>query len=637
MENKIVTNFYSKYMTLFKNKALLFVTACLFQATALIAQETKPEWSVKTGDFFSNAIFLQQSDAGVLIVSSDGGLTGIDPVKKTKIWELPEIKGITEDQFQLLAGTQYIMVEYQKSMAIAKNKTVIIIDSHTGTIAYNSKDEEIKVRNTRIMPALQGILIEGVKDSRYFIGFLDFAKSSVTWTKDFGKVKTGGFGIGALKRAVKSYTESIFKAEPLVDPSGKLIFSNDETVYCVNGITGATEWEKVFKDDVTAFLFSEDKKQLFVVYDDKLELVETATGKNLYDKPLKPGGKINDIQALGNANIIMHDDGFNIMEADGKFRWKKDASTGNTTSVWPVDGGYVALEQTEKGGKITRVTNEGKEMWDESLGDPIFTVLPISNGVIYITTEKANILSYEKGKDVWKKDIKIKGTPAFGVDVAKKLVYVYSNDALSMFNLNDGTYREIVPELKLKDYDDEKELAVIEPRAGGIFIHTNQNIAFVKEDGSVLYNKYFKEAGLSKGARGLLKVLGAATSVAGTTYGLSGLGKPQDWEVKQTGANTYQVDSKQMRAGSAVAEGGSAVFQAAQARYFATKAAKNTVYILSKWDAGNGLVISEKDNGNEIKRIVFNDKTPQYVVDEADFMLYVIVDGKELRAYDIKK
>ncbi|MCX6317042.1 MAG: hypothetical protein NTW29_07115 [Bacteroidetes bacterium] len=624
-------------MNMFKNRILPFAAGCIFSVSSLFAQETPSEWSVKTGDFFSNAIFLHQSDAGTLIVSSDGSLIGIDPVKKTKIWELPEIKGIKEDQFQVLAGTQYVMVEYQKSMAIAKNKTVIIIDSHTGAIAYNSKDEEIKVRNTRIMPSLQGILIEGVKDSRYFIGFLDFAKSAVTWTKDFGKVKTGGFGIGALKRAVKSYTESIFKAEPLVDPNGKLLFSNDEILYCVNGITGVTEWEATFKDDVTAFLFSETKQQLFVVYDDKMELIETATGKPLYEKPLKPGGKINDIQALGNANIIMHSDGFNIMEANGKFRWKKDASSGNTSSVWPVNDGFIALEQTEKGGKITKVSNEGKELWDESLGDPIFTVLPISNGVIYITTEKANILSYEKGKDVWKKDIKIKGTPAFGVDAAKKLVYVYSNDALSMFNLNDGTYKELAPELKLKDYDDEKELAVIEPRAAGIFIHTNQNIALVKEDGQIVYNKYFKEAGLSKGARGLLKALGTVTAVAGTTYGVAGLGKPQDWEVKQTGANTYQVDSKQMRAGSAVADGGSAVFQAAQARFFATKSAKNTVYILSKWDAGNGLVISEKDNGNELKRIVLNDKTPQYVVDEADFMLYVIVDGKELRAYDIKK
>lgn len=628
-----------KYMHIRKIKALALSLSLisLLSVSAVSAQETTPEWSVKTGEMFSNAIFLQQSDAGMLIVSTAGSLIGIDPAQKTKKWELSEIKGVTEDQFQVLTGTQYIMVEYQKSMSIGKNKTVIIVDSYTGIIAYNSKDDDIKVRNTRIMPALKGILIEGVKDSRYFIGFLDFAKSTVTWTKDFGKVKTGGFGIGALKRAVKSYTESIFKAEPLVDPNGKLLFSNDEILYCVNGQTGATEWESTFKDDVTAFLFSEDKKQLFVVYDDKLELVDGGTGKPVYEKPLKPGGKINDIQALGNANIIMHEDGFNIMEANGKFRWKKDASSGNTSSVWPVNDGFIALEQTEKGGKITKVSMEGKELWDESLGDPIFTVLPISNGVIYITTEKANILSYEKGKDVWKKDIKIKGTPAFGIDRAKKLVYVYSNDVLSVFNLGDGTYKEIVPELKLKDYDDEKELAVIEPRSGGIFLHTNQNIAFIKDDGQVLYNKYFKEAGLSKGARGLLKALGTVTSVAGTTYGLAGIGKPQDWEVQQTGANTYQVDSKQMRTGSAVAEGGSAVFQAAQARFFATKSAKNTVYVLSKWDAGNGLIISEKDNGNEIKRIVLNDKTPQYVVDEADFMLYVIVDGKELRAYDIKK
>ena len=78
------------------------------------------------------------------------------------------------------------------------------------------------------------------------------------------------------------------------------------------------------------------------------------------------------------------------------------------------------------------------------------------------------------------------------------------------------------------------------------------------------------------------------------------------------------------------------MYSFAQARYFATQSAKNTVYILSKWDEGTGLVVVDKDSGNELKRIVFNDKTPQYVVDEADYKVYVIVNGKELKAYSLK-
>lgn len=128
----------------------------------------------------------------------------------------------------------------------------------------------------------------------------------------------------------------------------------------------------------------------------------------------------------------------------------------------------------------------------------------------------------------------------------------------------------------------------------------------------------------------LIPVAGAGTAVAG-------LAKPQDWQVKEKNANTYEITSRQIEAGNNISQGGDAIYSFAQARYYATKSARNTVYILTKWDEGTGLAVVEKDNGNEINKIAFNDKTPQYIVDEADYKVYVIVGGKELRAYDLKK
>lgn len=624
-------------------KKILFAAMFVIAASGAVAQKTTPDFTINTGNFITQANFLKQSDIGMLIVSTPSGLTGIDPRKKDKAWEVKDVKNIQEDEFKIIEGTQYVMVEFQKDLALQKNKTVAIIDSYTGKVAYNSRDEDIKVRNTRIVPELKGLFIEGVKDGQYFIGFLDFATSSVTWTKAFGKIKTGGIGIGALKRVIKSHTESVFNVTPVVDASGNFIFSNKENVYCVNGKTGKEVWSTEFKDDITDFILTKDKKDLFVVYDDKMEKVEAATGKGAYDKAIKLDGKVNGFTPLENgAYVVMHSDGFNILEPNGSFRWKKDASVGDISRVWQTADGFVALEQTEKDGKIFKVSSEGKKIWDEKLSDPIYTVQPVSNGVIYITTEKANILSYEKGKDVWKKDIKIKGNPAFGIDKEKGKVYVYSNKSLSSFNLNDGTYTPIAEELKLKDYNDDKELAVIEPRGENVLVYTNQNVALVKPDGSVVYNKYFTEAGLSKGARGLLKGLGAAAQVGGAATAVAGLGKPQDWKIKdsytdpKTNAQVYEVTSKQMETGGAVYQGGDAMYSFAQARYYATKTTQGTVYVLSKWDEGTGLVVVDKETGNEVKRIVFNDKTPQYIVDEADYKVYVLVGGKALNAYSLK-
>jgi hypothetical protein len=69
------------------------------------------------------------------------------------------------------------------------------------------------------------------------------------------------------------------------------------------------------------------------------------------------------------------------MDANGKFCWKKDASSGNTSSVWPTNDGFIALEQTEKGGKITKVRPEGKELWDESFLRGYFSETGYSKGI----------------------------------------------------------------------------------------------------------------------------------------------------------------------------------------------------------------------------------------------------------------
>jgi outer membrane protein assembly factor BamB len=608
-----------------------------------LAQKTTPEWTVDVGGMIAQANFMEQTDAGMLVVCTPTKIIGINPRTKAMAWETKEIRNVQQEEYKPINGTQYFMVEFQKETSLKKNKTVAIFDSYSGKMVYNSRDEDIKVRNTRIMPQMKGLLIEAEKDGKYFIAFLDFAQSQVTWSKELGEVKKGGFGIGALVRAVKSQIETIFKVAPVVDDNGNLVLASKDRVFCINGKTGATLWEKEFKDNITDFIFTTDKKGLFVVYDDRLDRVEVASGKLAYDKPLKLDGKVNGILPYNNEYILMHSDGFNILNDAGEFRWKKDASVGNVGYVWPIADGFITVELAEDKGKIFKVTAEGKKKWDESLSDAIYKVEPIANGVIYITTKKANILNYEKGKDVWAKDIKIKGNPAFGVDEAKHVVYVFSNKTLSAFNLADGTYKVIAEDLKLKDYDDDKEMAKVEVRAEGIFISTNQNAALVKEDGNVVYNKHFTEAGLSKGARRLLGTLGAVASVAGTATAVAGLAKPQDWKVRdtyydpKTNTQVIEVTSRQMETGAAVAGGGDALYAFSQNRYFATQSAKNTVYILSRWEEGTGLVVIDKGTGNEIKRIVFNDKTPQYVVDETDYKVYVIVSGKELRAYDLKK
>ncbi len=624
-------------------KKIIYLTALLAVCTVKGWAQTSPEWTVDVGSMVMQANFIEQTDVGMLVICTPTKTIGINPRTQKMAWETNEIRNVMQEEYKPIAGTQYFMVEFQKSTSLKKNKTVAIFDSYTGKIVYNSRDEEIKVRNTRIMPQMRGLLIEAEKENKYFVAFLDFASSQVLWSKELGETKSGGFGIGALRRAIKSQIESIFIVPPVVDDNNGLIMANKDVVYCVDTRTGKERWNKEFKNSVTDFIFSPDRKELYVVYDNRMDKVQAATGKLLYPEPIKVDGKINGLIPYGDQYILTHSGGFNIIDNQGNFRWKKDASVGNIAYVWPVADGFIATEQEETRGQVFKVNSEGKKIWNESLSDPIYTVQPLNNGVLYLTTKKANILNYEKGKDIWPRDIKIKGNPAFGIDREKKTVYVFSNKTLSTFNLNDGSYKVIAEDLKLKDYDDDKEMARVESRPEGIFIQTNQNVALVQENGNVVYNKYFTEAGLSKGMRTLLGTLGAAATVAGAATAIGGLTKPNELRVKdtyydsKTNTQVIEVTSKQIETGAAISGGGDALYTFAQNRYFATQSAKNTVYILSRWDGGSGLVVVDKATGNEVKRIMFNDKTPQYIVDEAEYKVYVIVGGKELRAYDLKK
>ena len=49
---------------------------------------------------------------------------------------------------------------------------------------------------------------------------------------------------------------------------------------------------------------------------------------------------------------------------------------------------------------ITWVTFDGKDKWSEKIKGGLILAEPTDKGVMYVTSERANILTFEKGKDV---------------------------------------------------------------------------------------------------------------------------------------------------------------------------------------------------------------------------------------------
>jgi PQQ-like domain len=613
--------------------------ACITFSFAVNAQKTEPIFEISAGNVANNAKFIVQAATGELIAGNEFKIFAIDAEKKTVIWENKEFLGLDEDDITVIEGTPFIKIERQKMLSVGKNKNTYIIQARDGKIVYDSKDEGIKVRSTLIVPQLGGLLIEIVKDGFLSVSLVDFATAKELWTVPLAKEKSGGIGIGALKRAVKSFTASAFNVAPIVDQSKNLLLVNKKEVFCINK-AGTLAWKKEYDDAVDDAYLSADGKSVFIGYKKYIDKITTENGSSTLAEPIKMRDALNGISPMNNDYLVYNEAGVNIMDANGNMKWKKDCKLGNITQVKFTANGILAIEAVKDDETVFYwLSNEGKEVWNQKVDGGLILAEPTEKGVMYVTTERANTLTYEKGKDVWNKDIKIKGTPNFGVDAKAKTVYVFAKEKVHAFNFNDNTYKLIAEGLELKKFDDEKEAAIVDVRneGGKLVISTNQNVAAVQTaDGKVLYNNYFKDIGSTK--KKLMRFAGGAMSVYGAGRELSGLGNTgmgmgnalvnNDDKQLNKGVNQYA-------SGVAINEAGNDLYAEASKRYLATQATKDNLYILSEMPEGNGMLVWNKDKGEIAKKITFSDTTPKYVVDEAADRVYVIV-GNVIKAYDLK-
>ncbi len=605
------------------------------------AQKTEPVFEISAGNVINNTKFLIQASTGELITGNAFKLFAIDPVKKEMIWENKDFLGLDEDEISVIDGTPYIKIERQKTLAISKNKNTVIIQARDGKIVYDSKEEGIKVKNTLILPQLGGLLIENIKDGFLSVTLVDFATAKELWTVPLARQKTGGIGIGALKRAIKSYTNSAFNVPPQVDAAGNLVLVNKKEIFGINK-AGTLAWKKEYDDNVDDAYMSADGKSLFIGYKKYIDKLNTENGSSLLAEPIKMRDELNGIAPYGNDYLVYNEKGLNIMDAAGNMKWKKDSKLGDITQVKYTENGILAMETKEDDETVFHwVDNNGEEVWNEKVKGGLMLAEPTEKGVMYVTNERANILTYAKGKDVWNRDIKLKGVPNFGIDTKSKTLYAFAKDKLHGFNFTDVSYRLVAEDLDLKKFNDEEERAILDVRndGGKLIISTNQNVAAVQTgDGKLLYNNYFKDIGNTK--KKWLRVAGAAMAIGGAAMDVNQISKGNftiTQTMDQSGkpiANNYTATLNN-QTGTAVNSLGNDLYFAAKKRYLASQATKDNLYILSEMPEGNGMLVWNKDKGEILKKITFTDTTPQFVVDEATDMVYVVV-GNVIKAYSLK-
>ena len=153
-----------------------------------------------------------------------------------------------------------------------------------------------------------------------------------------------------------------------------------------------------------------------------------------------------------------------------------------------------------------------------------------------------------------------------------------------------------------------------------------------------MYHGYFKSPSQS----GFVKVLSGAIAVASTGLAMAhaakaGMNRTNSYGDTNDLSNYNDYGKENKRAADMFASIGDAAFDLMSKRFKATAATENAQFILTKLDAGVGLVKVNKDTGKVDKEIVLKDKKPEYQVDEIAGVLYYKANDKTIYAYDLQK
>lgn len=612
-------------------------TALLFIVMATISYGTQaqhPEWTQPMGDALNKVQWMQQSDFGMVICGTKFGIYAIDNKTGKELWvnkDIPITANTSTQNF--ISGVPLMLIEYT---TLLNKPRACIINILNGKLFYHSKDDGGKVAGSTVLNAADGILLEVIKDKEQILRFIDFGTAGEKWSISLGKEK-GGIGLGAMVR--KFGAVSFLLQEPQVMADGNILLARQNEMKSVNPQDGKVVWSFAMKKNIDNYCVSTDGKLIFTGSNDKFEVIDATKGTSFLNKTLKLKGNFNNIMPYETNYLVMHTGGFNIWDVSKMgFKWDKEKSIGNIQEITVCPNGFAGIEHGAKDSHIYFMDKEGKKLWDEKLDEDVLFTIPTKKGLWYITTNRSNVLSFEKGKDLWRRSVKLKGTPAMAFDKDAKKVIIYADRALYAFDVENVNMTVLNENIKFKDLG-ETDLVSLEVRTPGYLITTSQNNCLIDKTGKILVNDYYKEVGLSRGVKAGFGIVGLGTAF----FGMASLGTDilgQNSLDPLTNLAESQNTSDVVKAYSNVSttqvafEASGAMLILANSRHQASLATRDNRYILTKFNDGTkGLLKLNKDTGKEEKRFLFKDNDPTYVVDEVDNKLYLVEKEKNILCF----
>lgn len=587
--------------------------------TTLQAQDVAPKWKTEVG---SNAKWMKILPTGAVLISTNTALVCFDAGTQQKLWETKTLAEVPKETFTEIDGTPFAIFESTNPLKSLKAQTTIV-DYMTGRVIYNNLEANVSVREKTPLLDMGALLLELKQEKKVFLALIDIESGKERWRFDLPDRKTG-FGIGALKQSMKSFLD----ASPVSDKDNNILFPDDKVLKRIDGATGKLLWESINDKSVGRLNFSDDGSVIYVGSGRKIKAMSLADGKEIWKDALKIAGDFKMfIPTTENRMYVVTATDMTLIDAaTGKAVWKKPAEFANSFQTLRfTKEGILVFGSEEKTSSFDYIGFDGQALWKR----PYRTDVPIVNfelttkGILFANAEEANMIDLKTGDDtIWKKRIKLKGSPVTYID--EKLALIYADEKLYRVNLETAAYELVAEDIKFKG--SEEDVQRIELVGSGYLLSSSQNMWVLSPEGKVVYSVYYKAASVSTG----LKVLGAVGKVYNTMSNLEVTQDPNKPGVNNIGRN---------QRGDDIAAGINSVL-AKRKNTFSTQ---DAAFMMTRVEDGStkrvGMVKVDKVSGQEKGKIVLKTLDPIYEIDYATGLLYVLVNsaasGSDLTVYGL--
>lgn len=612
-----------------KIQHIFLALTIMVSVTISTAQRAEtPDFTYELGASINEMSLTQ---GGTLVVATNDGLVGIKPGEAKPIFNFTEYGRVKPEELTFVPNAPYVMVGQTGFAAIATKKAVI--DYMSGKILFTTEENGWKqVGVCEVLMPANKLVVSGQRKAKE-----KYANAVAIYDLNTGK-QTNFYTFKG-----KEWAAGV----PLLLSDGVIIPTN-KGLMKVNLDSGNVVWESEVKN-VGWLTTNADESDIYAFSGNdngtRTEIMKISkSGKELWKDEVKVKGQVANFQILPEGIAMVSN-----VYAEGKqsiFAAKAestisflDANTGD--DLWdkaPKTKGYVQhfyimddgiLFGIQEGG-INKVSFDGKTLFKKPLktGENILTMAETPQGLLYITSEDANIVNLSTGDQVWSKPLKYRRADYVSSDYdAKNKRYLISADE-TVFSIdeNSGESNELIK----VDFEGKESLNGIEVRENGILLTSDQNMMMLDWQAVKNWHEYKRAPGKSAfGAilAGVTAVASAGASMAGS-YSASQNRNSLGHYTSRGQRDANFADGMANASGASVSE--------MLKRFKATSATQDAQFILTKLDDGVGLVKLNKDTGNLEKEIILKDKKPEYQVDGFGGMLYYKADNNTIYAYNLK-